>query len=712
MQQDDKKEESLLPQQQNGETRNTEESKQRSVEGERVEVDGSLKSCKDPSSAVGEDPALPAPSLLGKRTSSGSQLIQPTDFVYGQALQVTSSGGSFPAVGSVLGPFFCLEVLGKGTFSSVHKCINMQYFHHQKSQQQQQQPSEIRRVAAAKVEHTDFQQSGVLQTEATTLDFLHRSAPSGTVPVYMGNYKSDKFAAILMEFLPGQDMNQLREQVVRAQTNPVTRRIALQDAVYLCGEVMLPLLQRMHHVGIVHRDVKPSNCVRSGSSDGNVSLNSCRDFCLVDFGLSKSIVVPETSSLADKEHPWPADREWLRPLNYKGKATYRKERSKADFRGTSIYASLRVHQERDYSPRDDIWSLMYVFCDLVSGGLPWMSHALNRDRQACFRLKERLHGDFNSEDGTADHTADLLKGDAHCVNLYRREKQEEAGVDPEKLITVPEPLEMSKDTEKVNLLRKAFKHLAKLEFYDLPDYALIQECIRGFLKGEPSKDPLIQPIDWAGMDEKMMMSPEVKKSGRTLVPQWDLVDNQDPLEDGIFDAAEEAAKEQHRPDDFLSRLPVEMRFHLAQLDCNLAAQKSGTLPPHRALRDWMQIVLPLLYEEWDARRYEDGGHRTSTDGFRRQRLLELLRKCDSYASEFGNFASREYYYEATSENGGSEPSGSSARKKRKIDVKHPNQDQSKSSDLLFVSRALFGLKRAIKAETMKKSAPPMRISFS
>ena len=86
---------------------------------------------------------------------------------------------------------------------------------------------------------------------------------------------------------------------------------------------------------------------------------------------------------------------------------------------------------------------------------------------------------------------------------------------------------------------------------------------------------------------------------------------------------------------------MRLRFQLAQIDYNLVAAKSGSVPPHRALHDWMQVVLPLLYEEWNAREYEDGGHRTSTDGFKRERYLELLEKCLSYAQEFDCFGSRE-----------------------------------------------------------------------
>ena len=48
-----------------------------------------------------------------------------------------------------------------------------------------------------------------------------------------------------------------------------------------------------------------------------------------------------------------------------------------------MYASLCIHQGKDYCPRDDAWSVLYVFCDLVSGGLPWMSHAAHQEQHEC-----------------------------------------------------------------------------------------------------------------------------------------------------------------------------------------------------------------------------------------------------------------------------------------------------------------------------------------
>ena len=134
------------------------------------------------------------------------------------------------------------------------------------------------------------------------------------------------------------------------------------------------------------------NVVRCGTNHADKS------FKIVDFGLSKSFVVPKDSSFADPNRPWKG--KWMSPSFSKGDSSknniegcIRQERESAEFRGTSMYASLRVHQGKDHCPRDDIWGLLYVFCDLVTGGLPWMSHAAARDRSSCQIIKEMVVGE-------------------------------------------------------------------------------------------------------------------------------------------------------------------------------------------------------------------------------------------------------------------------------------------------------------------------------
>jgi tau tubulin kinase len=528
------------------------------------------------------------------------------------------------------------------------------------------------------VELGDFQQSGVLESEATVLDFLYRSLPKGTVPTYIGHYRSSKGAALLMEYLPGKDMHYMREEIM-ATNQDSSRRIAVKDAVYMTADVMLPLLKEMHQVGIVHRDVKPSNCVRRQG----------KEFCMVDFGLSKSIVVPADAEVADKDHAWP-DSRWLKPLNYNGPGCYRKERAKAEFRGTSMYASPRVHQGRDYCPRDDVWSLLYVFCDLVSGGLPWMSHAASRERESCQAFKERIHANDGEE------SALLLMGDHYHVAAFRREKQLAAKIqssESRSTISLPEPHPMSKDKHKVNLLRKAFRHLSELQFYDTPDYKLIQECIWGFLElNDVCKEPSIEEMRWESTPET-----DGVKTRPISYPTWELIvsaDDGSAIDETIFQEVEV------RDGSAYGVLPLEFQFKIGQMEYN---QTHG-LEVHQILNDWMQVALPLLYKEWDAKKFEDGGHRTSTDGFRRDRYLSLLQACLDCAKKEGCFQSRECYYYI---DGDEDPTS----KKRKVEIQVAH-DSDRKSPLVFVSRVLIGLERAIELEKAKKSPPPVRISFS
>ena len=249
----------------------------------------------------------------------------------------------FPEPGSIIkDKYFCLGRLGKGTFCAIHKCVDLSTHHNNTTlistadndneddtNQKQQQ-----RIVAAKVELANFVDSGVIDGEASVLKFLDVSLPNGSmVPTYVdyvrqqpnaggapstamdtttttnnnnnnmatpttaegggvsekggGSQSSDGgLSAIIMEYLPGEDMHLLRdrhcqsllekstgnnsnsEEVVPAAVpgEKASRRLSVEDSVYLVADVMLPLLKAMHDVGMVHRDVKPSvscnKCVR------------------------------------------------------------------------------------------------------------------------------------------------------------------------------------------------------------------------------------------------------------------------------------------------------------------------------------------------------------------------------------------------------------------------------------------------------------------
>jgi len=654
-------------------------------------------------SAEGKDTSL---SVVGsepvnEKATNGSKPAQNSSGPSYGAPSIVRTSGSFPALGSTLGKYFCVGRLGKGTFCSIHQCINLHYF-------PEEDGSCNPRLAAAKVEVGTFKNSGVLSGEAVMLEFLDAALPKNTVPTYMGHLRggetsvsSDKdleagTSAIVMEYLPGQDMHVVRDWATKLKS----RRLTIQDAVYLTANQMLPLLQKMHQAGIVHRDVKPSNCVKRGGKNADGSAS--REFCMVDFGLSKSVVVPKDSPWSDPDHPF-GGSHWIRPSSYDGPGHYRKEREKAEFRGTSMYASVRVHQLKDYCPRDDMWSLMYVFCDLVSGGLPWMSYAANRDRDSCQKMKELIHGEVS---GLPDRTECLLMGNEYHVAFFKKHK----GVGPAGGVSLddneglPEPLSMSKDSKRVDLLRKAFAHIGGLSFSDMPDYDLIKASIEGFLDGEPN-DPSLVPIDWDLLEE----SHQQKKTSPPLlgkrVPTWQLDGEDDPVNYGAIchlaekeGTAEFAATKLVGEAIDLGRLPLELRFRIAQMEYNKLHHTA--VPKHLALRDWLQVALPLLYGKWDSEKFERGGHRSNDDGYRRETYLKIVEKCIAYATKFDNFRHRDFLYVSDS--------SAAPRKKRKISTTMAGTD---GSDLLAISQTFFRLKAAQKLELQRSRPPPPRLSF-
>lgn len=317
-----------------------------------------------------------------------------------------------------------------------------------------------------------------------------------------------------------------------------------------------------------------------------------------------------------------------------------------------------------------------------------MSHAANRERDVCQKIKETIHGERGP-----DETEQLLFGDEYHVTRFRNEQKQAAG-DTSKLYKIPEPLAMSKDQTKVNHLRTAFRHLSTLRFWDKPDYALVQRCLTGFLDDE-STHPDVMPIDWQHSKIPAQVVHNKREAGRT--PTWEDMDDIDPIHTDIFDEAESAFESPSEPTgpEYLARLPLKVQFRYQQVDHHLIHREQT--PSSTVLRDWLALVLPLLYEEWDAKKYEEGGHRTATDGYRRETYLQILRKCWECAKEFDFFQSPDCVFCAGSEE---EPLG----KRRKI-----NTDGD--SPLTTISRALFFLEQTIKEEELKRSPPPKLLSF-
>lgn len=223
--------------------------------------------------------------------------------------------------------------IGKGTFCELYVAHNI----HNDTD------------VAVKVLNDDIQ-GPVFKWEAEVLKNL---LGQDFVPQFIYHGKHKERDILIMEFL-GEDMSMLRNRL-----RTLCPAIHIVPATYLAIQ-MLRCIKLFHNHGYIHRDIKPSNFVRSSRDSTS--------FHMVDFGIAKQ---------------------------YREKDGRIKEKRKvAEFRGTTMYASVNLHDNQDQAPRDDCWSLIYVYIDLICGKLPWTEVAKKggeKDQVAALKREYTLN---------------------------------------------------------------------------------------------------------------------------------------------------------------------------------------------------------------------------------------------------------------------------------------------------------------------------------
>ena len=148
---------------------------------------------------------------------------------------------------------------------------------------------------------------------------------------------------------------------------------------------MINRLEILHNKNIIHRDIKPENFMIS-TKDNIIYL--------IDFGLSKL---------------------------YKENGKHIKFKESNTLIGTARYASINNHKGYEYSRRDDLESLGYIFIYLLNRKLPWQGLKISSNKKKFEKIGQI------KEETSLDTLCDNIPHEfkeylEYCRNLKFQEK--------------------------------------------------------------------------------------------------------------------------------------------------------------------------------------------------------------------------------------------------------------------------------------------------
>lgn len=191
---------------------------------------------------------------------------------------------------------------------------------------------------------------------------LHSAGFGAGLPKVYDYVESSDRGGMIMELL-GDDLYKLSTQYGTFQLS----------TVYKIAHQILVLIQKMHVVGYLHRDIKPNNFI--------VGLNDRDQIYIMDFGLSKKYI-------KDNTHV-----KW----------------SKQNFVGTARYVSINMHQGIRPSRRDDLESIGYMLIYFLKGSLPW---------QGIKKKKNSNYLEMIGDKKTCTPISTLCEGIPDCFATY------------------------------------------------------------------------------------------------------------------------------------------------------------------------------------------------------------------------------------------------------------------------------------------------------
>jgi len=223
-----------------------------------------------------------------------------------------------------------LQLLGEGTFGKIYEGIN----------------TLTNELIAIKIQKTLF--VNILKNEA---NMYNRCKNIKGIPKLRNYGVQDNYNYLILDKL-GNSLENIKD-------SNCDNKIDLRN-VLLIGLQIINILESIHNIGIIHRDIKPDNILCGIDKNKN-------KYYLIDFGISRYYINNDgihNKLISNKK-----------PL------------------GTINYISLNVQNGIEASRRDDLESVGYILIYCLKGSLPWQNVSGNNKEDRynnVFQLKQSI----------------------------------------------------------------------------------------------------------------------------------------------------------------------------------------------------------------------------------------------------------------------------------------------------------------------------------
>lgn len=253
-------------------------------------------------------------------------------------------------IGRHFNSFVLEENIGRGAFGTVFSARHIY----------------SRKLFAAKVEERVDGRFSYISKEFHLYQVLHSGGRMYGIPQVFHYEEQDTFCLMIMEKLGGPvDRDEDGQEI----TLPIER--VLNIAV--SG---LRILEKIHGMGIIHSDLKPSNILRS-------LPGSWGDFQIADFGLAEFYL--------------------------EGANCHNQMEMDKNIQGTIRYSSTHTHDHIIRSRRDDLEMFGYVLVKLFKGRLPWDEMVDNMNRVSNLEMTLDREWYANAVSNVGKQTGDMKK---------------------------------------------------------------------------------------------------------------------------------------------------------------------------------------------------------------------------------------------------------------------------------------------------------------